>query len=131
MQSFVIVLSLLLVGGGTIFAKDQREEEGGITLTAAKARDIFRLVEGQAELRDKDVSAQLTFEGELIPQAIWTCVWIKEGADEVVVMQIRDRDGAYRKPNFADPDSLKFTIRFDLREKIQAIIRRKKKPSRQ
>lgn len=132
MKLLVAPLCWLLLGVWSLAADE--DKQGGTTLSPAKARGIFRLVEGQPELRDKDISVQLTLEGALIPEGLWTCVWIREGEEEVVVMQIRDRDGAYRKPNFADPASLKFAIRIDLREKVQAILRHKegkKKPSRQ
>ena len=94
-----------------------RAESGpSTTLDAGTVREIFRLVVGQPELNDTAVGVTTGKDG------IWTCVWTRESDREVIVLQIRDRDGAYRRPDISDLSTLRFGIRLDLRERIAKLI---------
>lgn len=92
-------------------------------LPPATVRTIFRLVSGQPDLKDHEIGAAVDAAGT------WTCVWTHERNDLVIVLQVRDADGAYRRPDITDLSSLKFGMRPDLRERIEALVRegRKKK----
>jgi hypothetical protein len=91
-------------------------------------RDIFRIIVGQPQLEDDEIGTSLDARGL---EPTWTCVWSGEAGGEVIVLQIRDRDGAYRRPEMTDLSSLKFGIRIDLRERIGRIVAnaRKEQPA--
>jgi hypothetical protein len=80
-------------------------------------------VVGQKQLRDDDIAVSVSWISKDRREVIWTCVGVGRNTAEFEVLQIRDRDGAYRRPSMRIPSSLAFEMREELREKIQDLIR--------
>ena len=115
-----VLLTLALVLGSGASAVELPDEKAPDTnLSAQAAREILRLVEGRPDLKEEDILVNLMLEKTTV---LWQCLWLRDGGNEVTVLQVRDADGAYRKPDIADLNSLKFAIRIDLREKIAKVV---------
>ena len=128
-----LMLRQFLLFTAWVVATDAAPAQGApdSTLKESTVRAVFRLIVGQPQIDDREIglSAGFADAAKHDYSCVWTCTWQNAGG-EVVVVQIRDSDGAYRQPKFSELSSLEFGIRLDLRERIAALIekgRKKKK----
>lgn len=115
----ILLALVVFLGRGATAVEVPDELPPDTNLSAGAARDILRLVEGRPDLKDEDILVNLMLEKTTV---LWQCLWLRDGGNEVTVLQVRDSDGAYRKPDIADLNSLKFAIRIDLRDKVAKVV---------